>query len=63
VTAIRAGKKPEHDLVPMVTRRVLLSLSGFLSLRQQVEQMFGKMREAGVLDVEEAGSESGKNDV
>lgn len=47
--AILAGEKNVR-LAPDVTHRFMLSVGGFLYLREQVEEIFRKMKEKGLLE-------------
>jgi hypothetical protein len=47
--AIQAGTQPTEDLAPQITHRIMLSVSGFAYLRQQVNEMALRMKNAGVL--------------
>lgn len=46
--AIRTRQKNVPPLTPMVTHRIVMSMTGFAQLRGQIHQMERKMREAGV---------------
>jgi hypothetical protein len=46
--AAKAGQK-ELSITPDVSHRFLLSANGFLALRGQVEEIFQKMRDIGVI--------------
>lgn len=46
---LMAGRDPQ-PLEPEVTGRYLVQMNGFLQLRAQVEDIYKKMKEAGVLD-------------
>lgn len=46
--AVRSGRTDVPPITPMVTRRIMLSLSGFMHLRGQVHEMELKMQAAGV---------------
>lgn len=47
---------PEPKLRPLVTRRVVVSLSAFLFLRQQVEDIYGQMVRNGLVIEENVSS-------
>jgi hypothetical protein len=48
---IRQGRKPSA-LHPEITHRLALGLRGFLALKQQVDDLFGKMTASGMIGVE-----------
>jgi hypothetical protein len=57
VASARANKS-EPTLEPEVLSRVSMSMTGYLRLRGQVEEMFGKLRAMGALDVPDAAVET-----
>jgi hypothetical protein len=49
----RSGSRGGPQLTPTISRRVMMSLSGFAHLRTQVHEIERKMREAGIPFVED----------
>src|SRR5690242_8651268 len=49
----------QNDIDPEVSHRFMLSLNGFLFLRQQVEQIFNSLRTTGAIEEPRSGTTNG----